>query len=258
MKSCLYFGEVMHHRSSPKKHLFRNKLFMVHLFLDECSKVFRGKWLWSVGRRNLAWFNRKDYHGNPEKPLTEAVCDTVEKQLGERPQGCVSILTHMRYFGHCFNPVTFYYCWNQETTSPDALLVEINNTPWNERYARAFSWNDEKCPDQSSRHNFQKEFHVSPFIGMEVDYDWSFSNPGETLQADMRDKKDGKTFFRANLALRRKPITSLNLAWALTRFPFLTAKILFDIYIQALILRLKGCEFHPHPKHLTSTSKSND
>ena len=164
----------------------------------------------------------------------------------------------MRYFGHCFNPVTFYYCWNEEVTCPEAILVEINNTPWNERYARAFQWKDNGSENKISRHDFQKEFHVSPFIGMEVDYNWRFNVPGENLRVAMSDSKDGEIFFKAELSLKRKPISTKNLAWALGRFPFLTLRVLFGIYWHAFLLRLKGCAFQPHPKHLPSSSSQND
>ena len=258
MNSTLYFGEVTHQRFSPKKHFFRNRMFMMHLFLDELPEVFKGRLLWSASRRNLAWFNRKDYHGDSSKPLQEEVRRTIEEQIGKRPKGRISILTHMRYFGHCFNPVTFYYCWNEEITCPESLLVEITNTPWNEQYARAFEWNEEGKKDKTSRHDFRKEFHVSPFIGMEVDYDWRFSAPGKKLNVAMADSKDGETFFKAALSLNRKPLSARNLAWALGRFPFLTVQVLFGIYWHALLLRLKGCEFQPHPQHLTSSSSQNE
>ena len=255
MKSSLYFGEVTHERTAPKKHFFRYRLFMVHLFLDELSEVFKGRLLWSANRRNLAWFNRDDYHGNSKEPLEDAVRRTVHEQLGHLPEGRISVLTHMRYFGHCFNPVSFYYCWDAETFLPEALLVEITNTPWNERYARAFEWQRKPKGTSSSEHNFRKEFHVSPFIGMKVDYAWRFSLPGERLAVEMTDSENRQVFFRAGLDLHRKPISTGNLAWALARFPLITLRVLWGIYWNAFLLRTKGCAFHPHPKHLSATSE---
>ena len=105
-----------------------------------------------------------------------------------------------------------------------------------------------------SKHRFEKEFHVSPFIGMNVSYDWRFSPPGDDLKVDMVLRENDRVFFTAHLDLNRKPFGSGNLAWALLRFPFLTFKVTFGIYWNALLLRLKGCPFYSHPKHLNDSS----
>ena len=255
MRSSLYFGEVRHHRRSPKKHDLRYKLYMPHLFLDEVNEVFKDRWLWSVDRSNLSSFQRKDYHA-PQKPsLEDAVRETISEQTGSAIHGPVSVLTHLRTFGHCFNPVTFYYVWDPQKTQPNALLVEITNTPWGERYAKAFRWADSDTNGSTkSKHRFEKEFHVSPFIGMNVNYDWRFSLPGDDLKVDMVLRENDRVFFTAHLDLNRKPFGSGNLAWALLRFPFLTFKVTFGIYWNALLLRLKGCPFYSHPKHLNNSS----
>ncbi|MEC8778944.1 MAG: DUF1365 family protein, partial [Verrucomicrobiota bacterium] len=120
MKSCLYFGEVTHHRKAPKKHDLRYKLFMPHLFLDELDQVFRGRIFWSINRNNLSCFQRADYHKPETDSLEEAVRSTMNQQLGDRVEGPISVLTHLRTFGHCFNPVTFYYAWNDRRDRPTA------------------------------------------------------------------------------------------------------------------------------------------
>ena len=255
MKSCIYFGEVRHHRKSPKRHDLKYKIFMPHLFLDELDTVFKGRWFWSVNRSNLSSFKRKDYHSPLVPSLEEAVRKTISEQTGAPIKGPISVLTHLRTFGHCFNPVTFYYAWDEEKTRPHALMAEITNTPWGERYAKAFQWEDSdtECSNKS-KHRFEKEFHVSPFIGMNVNYDWRFSSPGEDLKVDMFLREKDEVFFTAHLDLHRKPVTAGNLALALLRFPFLTFKVTFGIYWNALLLRLKGCPFYPHPKHLEDPS----
>lgn len=252
MKSCLYFGEVSHHRKSPKRHDLRYKLFMPHLFLDELDQVFQGRFFWSLNRKNLSSFQRSDYHKPEINSLENAVRTTMSEQLETPVKGPISVLTHLRTFGHCFNPVTFYYAWNESQDHPTTVLAEITNTPWNERYAKAFSWT---AKDRKSKHEFVKEFHVSPFIDMPVDYDWRFEKPSEKLRVDMILRQEGRTFFSAHLNLRRKPINTMNLAWALARFPFLTMRISLGIYWNALLLRLKGCPFYAHPKNLQKSSQ---
>ncbi len=251
MNSCLYFGEVSHHRKAPRKHDLRYDVYMAHLFLDELDDVFKGRWFWSVNRSNLGGFNRSDYH-NPETPdLADAVRQTMTDQLAREIKGPVSIITHLRTFGYCFNPVSFYFLWNEELTRPIALMAEITNTPWGERYAKCFEWDSCNGGDRSD-HEFRKEFHVSPFIGMNIDYDWRFRAPAKHFQADMILKEEKKAFFTAHLKLSRRPLDGRNLAWALARFPFMTLNVTRAIYWNALILRLKGCPFYSHPKKSSS------
>ena len=249
MKSALYFGEVRHHRKSPKKHDLKYQVYMAHLFLDETKQVFKNRLFWSVNRSNLGAFVRSDYHRPEVDDLAKAVRDTMSDQLGRKCSGPVSIITHLRTFGYCFNPVSFYFLWNEQKTRPVALMAEITNTPWGERYAKCFEWNSED-EDARSDHEFHKEFHVSPFIGMDVEYDWRFRQPAKKFHADMLLREQGKLFFTAHLQLKRCPANAKNLAWALIRFPFMTLNVTRAIYWNALLLRLKGCPFFSHPKKL--------
>ena len=249
MNSSLYFGRVRHHRKSPKIHNLEYGIFMAHLFLDELKEVFKGRWLWSINNPNLSSFKRTDYHRPEIESLQDAVRDTMTRQLGEKMSGKVSILTHLRTFGYCFNPVTFYYLWGDDLTSPVAIMTEITNTPWGERYAKCFRWKDTDM-NEKSEYDFRKEFHVSPFIGMDVDYDWRFQNPQETVKIDMYLRQNNKSFFSAHLHLKQKAISFKNLSMALIRFPFMTLKVTAAIYWNALLLKLKGCPFYSHPKHL--------
>jgi len=222
---------------------------MAHLFLDELKEVFKGRWLWSINKPNLSSFKRTDYHRPEIESLQDAVRDTMTRQLGEKMSGKVSILTHLRTFGYCFNPVTFYYLWGDDLTSPVAIMTEITNTPWGERYAKCFRWKDTDM-NEKSEYDFRKEFHVSPFIGMDVDYDWRFQNPQETVKIDMYLRQNNKSFFSAHLHLKQKAISFKNLSMAIIRFPFMTLKVTAAIYWNALLLKLKGCPFYSHPKHL--------
>lgn len=253
MNSSLYFGEVQHQRFSPKKHGFRYKLFMPHLFLDEIPEVLAQCWFCSVNRPNLTWFRREDYHKPECTSLEDAVLGTMSEQLGEEVKGRISMLTHLRTFGHCFNPVTFYYCWEDDLSAPKALMAEITNTPWHERYAKCFFWNDSDTPSGKSRHTFRKEFHVSPFIGMNIAYDWRFQVPAENLKIDMILQEEGEVLFTANLHMEQRPLTNFQMNLALLQFPFLTMKVTTGIYWNALRLKLMGTPFYPHPETSTQS-----
>ena len=128
-------------------------------------------------------------------------------------------------------------------------MAEITNTPWGERYAKCFRWKESDSTEKSE-YDFRKEFHVSPFIGMDVDYDWRFRSPQETVKIDMYLRQNNEGFFSAHLRLKQKTISFINLSLALIRFPFMTVKVTAAIYWNALLLKLKGCPFYSHPKHL--------
>jgi DUF1365 family protein len=257
MHSALYLGQVRHRRFAPRAHAFEYRLFMAYLDLAELDTVFRGRWLWSTKHPALAWLRRADYLGDPAIPLDSAVRDRVQQETGVRPAGPIRMLTHLRYFGLCFNPVTFYYCFDAADQRVEAIVAEITNTPWNERHAYVLSDQLNEGLDQTRRYRFDKRFHVSPFVDMAVHYDWRFTTPGEALNVHMEDHKDDGKLFDATLTLLRREITAASLAHALVAFPLMTLKVIGGIYWQALRLWLKRIPFHTHPKKLSDHGGAN-
>jgi len=229
---------------------FRYSLFFLYLDLAELEQVFAGRWLWSLERPNWASFRRSDYFHSSSLPLDQAVRDEVERQLGYRPKGPVRLLSHLRYLGYCFNPISIYYCFAGDGRTLEAFLIEIHNTPWGEEYLRAFD--ARTGPRDGEWHTFRlkKEFHVSPFMPMDMDYDWCFSAPGEHLAVHMTSLRQGEEVFNATLNLQQQPLTGGNLAGALLHWPFMTARVIAAIYWQALRLKLRGVPFCPHPEVL--------
>lgn len=86
------------------------------------------------------------------------------------PAGPVRLLTHLRYLGYCFNPISIYYCFDSDGQTLDSLLVEIHNTPWGEEYLRAFDAAHSTRDGAWHCYQLEKEFHVSPFMPMDVEY----------------------------------------------------------------------------------------
>jgi hypothetical protein len=220
----------------------------MYLDLAELPVVFAPYRLWSVERFNLASFRRRDHGGDRRLPLDQAIRRTVEAQTGRRPGGPIRLLTHLRYFGYIFNPVSLYYCYNHADTDVETIVAEIHNTPWLEEhlYVLDNSRNEHDHP-QWRRFRFHKDFHVSPFMGMDIDYDWRFRVPGARINVHMSNSMDGARIFDATLALERREISAKSLSRVLLRYPLMTAKVTAMIYWNALRLHRKGAPFYVHP-----------
>jgi hypothetical protein len=247
MKSCIYQGQVRHRRFAPREHRFQYRLFMMYLDLDELPELFDRFWLWSARRPNLAWFRRTDHYGDPVIPLAESIRNLVQQQTGQRPEGPIRLLTHLRYFGYGFNPVSFYYCFDKNDQRVEYLVAEVNNTPWGEQHCYVFSSTSQPEGRKHQQFRFDKDFHVSPFMPMEIDYDWRFSFPGEQLSVHMINLQDQEKLFDATMVLKRKPITHSGMAAVLIGYPLMTLKVIGAIYLQALKLWLKRIPFYTHP-----------
>jgi DUF1365 family protein len=247
LASAIYSGHVRHRRHAPHPHAFDYRLFQLYLDLDEVERVFAGQRWWSVGRRNLAEFRRSDYHGDPQVPLADTVRDTVRAATGRAPAGPVRLLAHARYFGYCFNPVSFYYCFDADGTTLDTIVAEITNTPWNERHAYVLPVADAQRRGIALEWGFAKAFHVSPFLPMQRDYRWRFEAPGESIRVHMDVLKEGAPDFDATLVLRREPLDAAGLSRVLWRFPLMTGKVLAAIHWQALLIWLKRNPVYDHP-----------
>ena len=244
MNSRIYKGWVRHRRAAPTRNRFRYRMFMLYVDLAELPELFDAAPFWSARRPALAWFRRRDYLGPPGLPLDVAVRDLVEGRLGIRPRGAVRLLTHLRYFGYCMNPVSFYYCYDADERLV-AIVAEITNTPWRERHQYVFAV---PAAGAGRKHfEFAKDFHVSPFMPMEMQYHWNFSDPGDHLVVHMQNFCAGAFVFDATLALRGEPVTAAALLKALAGYPLMTFKVIAAIHWQALRLWCKKTPFHAHP-----------
>lgn len=250
MTSCLYRGALAHKRLTPVVNGFRYRLFMVYLDLAELDSVFKGRWLWSVERFNWATFWRRDHIRRPG-PLVQVVREIVNEQLGFTPQGPIRMLTHLRYCGYCFNPISIYYCYAADAQTLEAIVTEVHNTPWGEEYVRALD--ARRGPNDGAFYCFEldKEFHVSPFMPLDLHYVWRFTAPEEKLAAAMELFREGRQIFNVTLELERQPLDGRTLAKALLRWPVMTGRVVLAIYWQAVRLKCKGVPFYSHPTQVT-------
>lgn len=247
LQSALYTGWVRHRRHRPHAHAFRYRLYLAYLDLSELDRVFAKRWLWSIGRRNLVEFRRSDFLGDPAVPLDEAVRRRVQEETGSRPAGPIRLLAHLRTFGHCFNPVSFYYCYAVDGETLETVVAEITNTPWKERHSYVLRADTAEKHGSALGWSFDKAFHVSPFIPMQRGYRWRLQPPGGHLRIHM-DVDDGTDpEFDATLVLERRELTGTSLARALLRFPLMTLKVVAAIHWQAFLIWLRRNPVYDHP-----------
>lgn len=248
MESCIYTGHVRHRRFLPVENSFRYKLFMVYTDLAEMELAFRASPFWSVNRFNLACFMRKDHFGDTKTPLDTSVRSLVRSRTGKRLSGPIRLLCHFRYLGHCFNPASFFYCYDADGNRLETIVVEIHNTPWGEVHCYVLDESQNQANPPFRRYELEKEFHISPFMDLGMHYAWRFREPGETLTVHMQSFQEDQKFFDATLTLHRQEINRSLLNRVLVQYPAMTLKVITMIHWQALRLWLKKAPFYVHPK----------
>ena len=249
LHSAIYEGFVRHRRILPKAHAFTYKVFMMYLDLAELEQVFARSPFWSASKFSLARFRRSDFMGTEDEPLDSAVRDCVWQQTGERLQGPIRLLTNLRYFGFLINPISCYYCFDQQEQLR-YIVAEVTSTPWRERVHYVIP-----CNSSHQTHRFAKQMHVSPFMPMEMTYQWRSRTPNRSLSIHLQNWRNGQEAFNATLALRRVEITTYSLGISLLRYPFMTLKIALAIYWQALKLFLKRMPLFGHSELISSKNR---
>lgn len=250
-ESALYEGTLRHVRLDETRHEFTYRVLMAWLALEELPDALDAHPLWSARRWAPVRFDRRDFHGDPDVPLDEAVRDTVEATMGRRPTGPIRLLAHLRTWGWAFNPIAFYVVLDAVTAEIDVLVAEVTNTPWHERHAYVIPVG---APALEEPVRFAKELHVSPFLDLDLDHSLSFSEPGaEHLAITMDDWRGDDEVFAATLDLQRLPLDRPTMGRALRRHPLPAQRVSGGIYLEALKLWWKHAPFRHHPDKVGST-----
>ena len=244
--SGLYVGTVTHHRVRPVRHRLSYRVFSLLIDLDEVPELERRLRLFGCGRLSLIGFREQD-HGplgaaRPEGSLADWVrhqCIAAGLEAG----GAIRVLCFPRLLGLVFNPLSVYFC-HRVDGSLAAILYEVSNT-FGERHGYLIP--AEPDADGLVRHSCAKEFYVSPFMDMEMTYNFRIRPPGPELAVAIRETDRDGAVLHALLAARRHELTDRSLAMVWLRHPLMTVKVLSGIHWEALKLWLKGLTLRPRP-----------
>jgi len=244
--SALYFGWVRHRRFRPVRHEFQYPIFMAFLEIHRIPELMQVSRLASYNRWNWASFYDSDHFGDVQKPLPQRIHEDAARHGIELPEGKIFLLTHLRYLGYNFNPVSFYYCFDRRAQLR-FILAEVNNTFGETQNYWLSPANQVTTSEKARSYKFSKTFHVSPFMPMNCRYHWTFTPPAESLVVQTNVAENDEALFDSTLRLERSPWSAESLRNALLRFPWVTAKTIAAIHWEAARLYLKKVPVVHHP-----------
>lgn len=254
MHSCLYRGHVSHRRGDPE-HQFRYSTSWAYFDLSEIDEVLSRCFLLSRRRFAPLSFRREDHFGDTRVSLEQVVRDRLSDETNLDLTGPIRLLTQFRHFGLFFSPINVFYCFDA-AGKLQAKIAEVTNTPWNQKHTYVL-WEGNRVEGSASRYAHPKDFHVSPFMGMEAEYRWKISEPTDVLNLSIGSVQNGKRIFHADLTMRRAPLNDQQLLRNVCRYPVATLQILGAIYAQAFRLWMKKCQFYPHPQTQTEVKRES-
>ncbi len=210
-----------------------------------------------TGYNRFRWasFHERDHFGDASLSLRERLRRDAAAQGLPLPDGPIYLLTHLRYLGYCFNPISLFYCYNADGTL-DTVLAEVNST-FGETRTYWLTARNRLASETPLRYRCAKTMHVSPFMGMGLDYEFVLTRPSGSLVAHMNtiEHDVSEALFDATLSLEHRPWNSLHVGWALARHPWMTAKVIVGIHWEALKLFLKKVPVFTHPGRIQELSK---
>ena len=233
--SGLFVGTLRHRRFTPVAHTFTYPLFMALLDIDRVPELMQRSRLTSHNRWNWASFDDRDHFGDPGRPLRERLEADAARHGIDLPAGPVFLLTHLRYLGYCFNPVSFFYCFDH-AGRPRVVVAEVSNTSGGTRNY----WLQPDPAARPFRAAAAKSLAVSPFMPVDLDYTFAFTPPATRLVAHIETSQAGVVGFDATLSLERRPWTAAEIRRVLVRYPAMTATVMAQIHWEALRLWWKG------------------
>lgn len=246
-------AQIRHRRYLPKAHEFSAQLTYLWFDPDQIKTFTQKSWLWSSSRWNFLTLDERDFLDMECGSIRQKISRLLIKQENYRltHADAIRVLALPRTLGFRFNSVVFYLVFDA-TEQPVFVFSEITNTPWNERKVYIHDCRKNAvvhAPYRSHQFNFQKDFHVSPFMPMALDYRWRFSFSEQQNVIHMQLFEQNVLQFDAtmNFSLQKITVPSQQHRYAVFKV-FEPFKMVMGIYLNAFRLWKKKIPFYPNPK----------
>lgn len=253
-RSCIYRGEVLHHRLQPRQHRFTYKVTAWLLDLEELPRLHKTLRGFSWNRFNLIAFNESDYGDGSGFQLTEYLNKILQKEGFEKPHR-ISLLCYPRYLGYVFNPLSTYFCYDQQD-NVFAIVYEVSNT-FGERHSYILAANKQIDADQGIETNqtrftinqaIEKTFYVSPFNPESGQYQFQIVPPDEHVSIAITQSDDQGNLMQANFNGKQVQLRAFTPVYEFMKAPLMTLKVIVAIHWEAARLWLKGLRPYTRPK----------
>ena len=241
MNSCIYNGEVNHTRFKPVKHFLNYKTFSLFIDLDEIEQLDKSISIFSHNKFNIFSFYNKDHGDRDGNCLKKWVISNLQKYKIEGNISKIKILCYPRIFGYVFNPLSIFYCYENDKLK--SIFYEVKNT-FNEQHTYIFKIKD----GEEIKQKCKKKFYVSPFMDMETFYNFKLIDPNQRLSVMIKQTDAEGTVLTATQTGYKKEFNFKQLLINFFRYPFMTLKIISSIHFEALLLWKKGAIYRKRDK----------
>ena len=241
MNSCIYNGEVNHTRFKPVKHFLNYKTFSLFIDLDEIQQLDKSISIFSHNKFNIFSFYNKDHGDRDGNCLKKWVISNLKKYKIEGNISKIKILCYPRIFGYVFNPLSIFYCYENDKLK--SIFYEVKNT-FNEQHTYIFKIKD----GEEIKQKCKKKFYVSPFMDMETFYNFKLIDPNQRLSVMIKQTDAEGTVLTATQTGNKKEFNFKQLLINFFRYPLMTLKIISSIHFEALLLWKKGAIYRKRDK----------
>ncbi|MBT4738845.1 MAG: DUF1365 domain-containing protein [Rhodospirillaceae bacterium] len=243
LASSLYTGKVMHRRTRPKKHRLAYDVFALLVDLDELPAMDKSMHGFAYNRFSLLSFYNRDHGPGTDEPLRVWIESILANANLSIEGGPIRLLCYPRMLGYSFNPLSNYFCYKPDGTLV-AVLHEVSNT-FGERHCYLF---DTSSDDGLVRHSVKKCFYVSPFIEMDMTYNFRIRPPADDISVAIQETDADGTLLFASFGGTRQPLSAWTMVKAFFAYPMMTLKVVGGIHWEAVKLWRKGVPLVARPK----------